>query len=51
MEYYLPIKNKDTMNFSGKQMELENTDLSEVSHTQKDMHGMYVLTYKWVLTT
>ena len=34
------FKNKDIMNFAGKWMELENI-LSEVTKTQKDMHGMY----------
>jgi hypothetical protein len=29
-------------------MELENI-LSEVTQTQKDMHGMYPLTNKWIL--
>ena len=37
------------MNFSGKWMELEKIILSEVTQTQKDKHGMYVLTYKWIL--
>ena len=41
IEYYSAIK-KDTMNFAGKWMELENI-LSEVTQTQKDMHGMYSL--------
>jgi hypothetical protein len=40
IEYYLVIKNKDIMNFAGKWMELENIILSEVTKTQKDMHGM-----------
>jgi hypothetical protein len=31
------------MNFPGKWVELENVILSEVSQTQKDMHGMYSL--------
>jgi hypothetical protein len=31
------------MNFWGKLMELENTILSEVTQTQEDMHGMYLL--------
>ena len=31
------------MNFAGKWMELENIILSEVTQTQKDMHGMYSL--------
>jgi hypothetical protein len=42
MEYYLAIKNKD-MKFAGKWMELENINLSEVTQTQKDMHGIYSL--------
>jgi hypothetical protein len=29
------------MNFAGKWMELENSILSEVTQTQKDMHGIY----------
>ena len=43
MEYYSAIKNKDIMNFAGKWMELENIILSEVTQSQKDMHGMYSL--------
>jgi hypothetical protein len=31
------------MNFSGKWMELENIILSEVTQTQKYMHGTYSL--------
>lgn len=31
------------MTFAGKWMELENIILSEVTQTQKDMHGMYSL--------
>ena len=42
MEYYSAIKNKDIMSFAGKWIELENI-LSEVTQTQKDMHGMYSL--------
>jgi hypothetical protein len=42
MEYYLVTKNKDIMKFADKWMELENI-LSEVTQTQKDMHGMYSL--------
>jgi hypothetical protein len=41
MEYYSAINNKDITNFTGKWMELENIILSEVTQTQKDMHGMY----------
>ena len=43
MEYYSAIKNEDIMNFAGKWMELEYIILSEVTQTQKDMHGMYSL--------
>ena len=43
MEYYLAIKNKNIMNFAGKWMELENIILSEVTQTQKEMHGVYSL--------
>jgi hypothetical protein len=40
MKYYLAIKNKDIMKFSGKWMKLENNILSEVTQTQKDAHSM-----------
>jgi hypothetical protein len=40
MGYYSSIKNEDILSFAGKWMELENI-LSEVTQTQKDMHGMY----------
>jgi hypothetical protein len=43
MEYYSAIKNNDFMKFSGKWMELENTILSEVAHSQKNIHDMYSL--------
>ena len=43
MEYYSAIKNEDILTFAGKWMELENIILSEVTQTQKDMHGMYSL--------
>jgi hypothetical protein len=39
MEYCSAIKNEDILSFADKWMEL----LSEVSQTQKDMHGMYSL--------
>jgi hypothetical protein len=42
-EYYLAIKNKGILSFAGKWMKLENTILSELTQTQKDMHGMYSL--------
>jgi hypothetical protein len=41
MECYSAIKNKESMNFAGKWMELENIILSEVIQTQKDIHGMH----------
>jgi hypothetical protein len=43
MEYYSAIKNEDILSFADKWMELENIILSEVTQTQKDMHGMYSL--------
>ena len=43
MEYYSAIKNKDILSFAGKWIELENFILSEVTQTQKDMHGMHSL--------
>ena len=43
MEYYSATKNEDILTFAGKWMELENIILSEVTQTQKDMHGMYSL--------
>jgi len=43
LEYYSAFKNKDIVKFSGKWMELENIILSELTETQKDMHGMYSL--------
>jgi hypothetical protein len=49
MEYYSPIKNNKFMKFLGKWMELENMILSEVTQSQKNTHGMYTLTDKWIL--
>jgi hypothetical protein len=43
MKYCTAIKNKDILSFAGKWMEIENVILSEVTQTQKDMHGMYSL--------
>jgi hypothetical protein len=43
MEFHSAIKNKDIMNFAGKWRELENIFLSEVTESQKNMHGMYSL--------
>jgi hypothetical protein len=37
------LKTKDIENFAGKWMELESIILSEVTHTQKDTHGLYLL--------
>jgi hypothetical protein len=41
MEYYSVIKNEEILSFADKLMELENIILSEVTETQKDIHGMY----------
>ena len=51
MEYYAAIKNRDTMNFASKWMELENITLNKVTQTQKSRQSMFsrVLTYKWIL--
>ena len=43
MEYYSAIKNNDFMNFLGKLIEIENIIVSEVTQTQKDIHGIYSL--------
>ena len=43
MVYYSAIKNKDNMSFAGKWMELENIIMSEVTQTQKNMHGRHSL--------
>ena len=43
MEYYSAIINQDIMDFAGKWMDLENIILSEVTQSQKDMHGIYSL--------
>jgi hypothetical protein len=42
-EYYTATKKEATLSFAGKCMELENITLSDVTQTQKDMHGMYSL--------
>jgi hypothetical protein len=42
-EYYLAIKKEDILSLAGKLMELENIILSEVTQTEKDVHGMYSL--------
>ena len=43
MEYCLVIKNNEFMKFLGKWVELENIILSEVTHSQKNTHGMQSL--------
>ena len=43
MKYYSAIKNEVILIFVDKWMELENIILTEVTQTQKDMHGMYSL--------
>jgi hypothetical protein len=43
MEYYSASKSKDILNFAGKWIQLENIILSEVTQTQKGMHGIYSL--------
>jgi hypothetical protein len=40
---HFAIKNENILGFAGKWKELENIILSEVTQTQKDMHGMYLL--------
>ena len=37
-------QNEDILSIIGKQKELENTMVSEVTQTQKNIHGMYSLT-------
>jgi hypothetical protein len=43
VEYYSSSKNKDIVTLSGQWKKLENIILSEITQTQKDMHGMYSL--------
>jgi len=43
MQYYSAIKNNDFMKFIGKWIELENIILSEVTQSQKNIRGMYLL--------
>lgn len=40
MEYYWDIKNNNFMNFVGKRIDLENIIPSELTQTEKDIHGM-----------
>jgi hypothetical protein len=41
MEYYSAIKNNGFMKFLGKWMEQESIILSEVTQSQKNIHGIY----------
>jgi hypothetical protein len=43
MEYYSTIKNNEFMKFIGKWMDLEDNILSEVTQSQKNIHGMHSL--------
>ena len=43
MEYSSAIKNNEFMKFLGKQVELGNVILSEVTQSQKNPHGMQSL--------
>jgi len=43
MEYCSAIKNNDFMKRTGKWIELENTILSEVTQSQKNIHGIHSL--------
>jgi len=43
MEYYSAIKNNGFTKFVGKWLELENIILSELTQSQKDIHGMHSL--------
>jgi hypothetical protein len=45
IEHYSAINNEDILSFTGKWMELENIILSEVTQTQKYMHGTYISGY------
>ena len=43
MEYYSAITHNEFMKFLGKWLELENIILSEVTQSQKNIHGMQSL--------
>ena len=45
MEYYSAIKNKDSMSFAGKWVDLENIILSEVTQIQKGKRTCMVCTH------
>jgi len=41
MEYYSTIKNNDFMKLRGKWKELENINLSELTHSQENTHVLH----------
>jgi hypothetical protein len=41
IEYYSAIQKDHFTNFAGKWIELENILLTEVTQTQRGIHGMY----------
>ena len=43
MEFYLAVKNNDTVKFAGKWMKLEKIILSDGTQIQRDTHGVYTL--------
>jgi hypothetical protein len=43
MKSYSTIKNVNILSLAGKWMEFESIILSEVTQTEKEMHGMYWL--------
>jgi hypothetical protein len=46
MVYFSAINN-DFMNFTGKWIDLENTILSEITQSQKNIHDMYSLVSRY----
>jgi hypothetical protein len=49
MEYYLAIKNNEFLKFLDKWMELENIILSEITQSQKNTHGLYLLVSRYLV--
>ena len=45
MEYYLALKKNDILPFLVKRMDLENTMISEITHTEKDKYSIVKLPY------
>ena len=43
MKYSTAVKNDDFTNFAGKYVELENVILSDISLSEKNIHGIYSL--------